>query len=258
MSVHASHGPRDGRPGHRYRRCSPSQIPSKPRSSIARAMSRSSGQRTSRSTSGSWTPTRIGRVMAGSPSSRVVVPRRHCLRRPRPTSRRPTLPVRRQVTTTAGSARSSARSTLGRRLGTIRRQNPPASSVDPRLDGRDVSRAMSAGRAHLDTPGICHRSGQIERCRRGSSIWQGSPRGGSTVGRRPARRACSGAGHLDEDVPVCGNETDIGSVGDVFVRAPVRRSASPSTSGAARPALPGGAPWLTVASAANAPSAATP
>src|SRR4051794_6132141 len=56
--VHAPHGPRSGCP---YNRWSPSQIESNPTSSAATAMARYSGQRTSRSTSGSWTPTRTSR-----------------------------------------------------------------------------------------------------------------------------------------------------------------------------------------------------
>src|SRR3954447_10140553 len=48
---------------------SPTQIESKPPRSAARAMARSSGQRTSRSTSGSWTPTRT-RLAARAGSGR--------------------------------------------------------------------------------------------------------------------------------------------------------------------------------------------
>ena len=66
ISVQASHGPRSGRPSPRYSRWSPSQIESKPASSAALAIATYSGQRTSRSTSGSWIPTRSGRVIRGS------------------------------------------------------------------------------------------------------------------------------------------------------------------------------------------------
>ncbi len=69
MLVQASHGPRAACSGQRYSRCSPSQIESKPRSSMARTMSSSSGQRTSRSTSGSWMPILSGRPTAGQPAA---------------------------------------------------------------------------------------------------------------------------------------------------------------------------------------------
>jgi len=59
--VHASHGPRVSPDASRYRRWSPSQIESSPIASARRAIARSSGQRTSRSTSGSWMPTPMGR-----------------------------------------------------------------------------------------------------------------------------------------------------------------------------------------------------
>ena len=62
--VHASQGPRLSPLAYRYSRWSPTQIESKPAASASRAIARSSGQRTSRSTSGSWMPTPMGRPAA--------------------------------------------------------------------------------------------------------------------------------------------------------------------------------------------------
>ena len=69
---HASQGPRGDIPGSRYRRWSPTHTESNPTSSAARAMSRSSGHRTSRSTSGSWTPTRRGRPLFAVPMTAII------------------------------------------------------------------------------------------------------------------------------------------------------------------------------------------
>src|SRR5438270_7300276 len=60
--VQASHGPRAPNVSSRYSRWSPTQIESKPIASPSRAIAAISGQRTSRSTSGSWKPTFSGRV----------------------------------------------------------------------------------------------------------------------------------------------------------------------------------------------------
>src|SRR3990172_7493740 len=64
----ASHGPRGGRSGPGNGRWPPPPSESTPACSAARAMSRNSGQRTSRSTSGSWTPTFSGRFISVDPS----------------------------------------------------------------------------------------------------------------------------------------------------------------------------------------------
>src|SRR6266542_97587 len=75
-SVQASHGPRSGRPSPRYSRWSPTQPESNPASSAAAAMAAYSGHRTSRSTSGSWTPTLTGRMATQCMDSRVAGDRR--------------------------------------------------------------------------------------------------------------------------------------------------------------------------------------
>lgn len=60
--VQTSHGPRVMPPGRSYSRWSPTQSESSPTASAVRAIENSSGQATGRSTSGSWTPTRQGRL----------------------------------------------------------------------------------------------------------------------------------------------------------------------------------------------------
>src|SRR5213078_3001515 len=60
--LNASHGPRSGRPSSRYSRWSPTQTESKPAASAARAIVAYSDHPTTRSTSGSWRPTRSGRT----------------------------------------------------------------------------------------------------------------------------------------------------------------------------------------------------
>src|SRR5258708_5458195 len=67
--VQTSHGPRGGPSSYRYRRWSPSHRVSKPTSSAAFAIATYSGQRTTRSTSGSWMPMRRDRPLDAMPAS---------------------------------------------------------------------------------------------------------------------------------------------------------------------------------------------
>jgi len=160
--LQASHGASGPPSAMWYRKWSPAQMESKPSDSIRRIMVASSGQRTGRSISGSWTPIRRGRPQTADSHSRRHPSARRSRGAP-PTANRREPSARRPVGCPT-EAQPPADACRARR---VRRSGGAAESI---LNGiRAPSRAYSRGRSSRRGRAVGSAGGRTaaNRCRAG-------------------------------------------------------------------------------------------